>query len=165
VISPIFATTADAVAVLESPATAAANLGVSFEILARGRAGEAPVNRTELEADYVTNMTLQFTILGRGDRGIILDVLSGQFSLNSTIYTFDLGRGFAARPVRSELNVTAIFGFRINMTGPDDVQAQLIFLGGIKRTTNHGPVLVMRGRLIVGDQVFVIGQLGRIHRV
>jgi hypothetical protein len=137
----------------------------TFEILARGRAGELPENRSEFEANIFTNMTLQFAILARGERGVILDVQEGHFSLNSTIFSFDVGRGFAARPVQSNLNVTATFGFRINMTGPEDIEAQLIFLGGVRRTPDYGPLLVMRGRLIIGDTTYVFGQLGRIFRV
>ena len=165
VISPIFATTADAVAVLESPATATAHVGRAFEVLARGRAGNAADNRSEFEADSSTNMTLEFTIIGRGERGVILGVVRGHFSLNSTLFSFIDGRGFAARPVQSDLNITATFGFRINMTGPGDIEAQLIFLGGVRGAPDYRPLLVMRGQLIIGNTIHVFGQLGRIFRV
>ncbi|MHA1769900.1 MAG: hypothetical protein ACTSV3_08670 [Candidatus Thorarchaeota archaeon] len=165
VISPIFATTADAAAVLESPVAATANLGQSFEILARGRAGDLPAERSEFKAIYFTNMTLRFTIVARGERAVLLDVLGGRFSLNSTVFLFDEGIGFAARPERSDLNVTVVFRFKINMTGPDGVEAQLVLLGGVKRVPGRAPLLIMRGLVTVGSSAYVFRQLGRIHRI
>ena len=163
--NPLLATTADAAAVLDSPSAAAANLGVSFEIVARGRAGVQPTPEAAFEGTHSTTMTLEFVIEERATRGVLLSITRGEISLNGTVFVFDEGVGFAARPEVGTLNVTVVFGFRINVTGPSGESAELVFLGGVRRTQRVGPLLIMRGQLVAGETVFMLGQLGRIHRV
>jgi hypothetical protein len=51
------------------------------------------------------------------------------------------------------------------MTGPNGEEAQLEFHGRVKRTQDRGPLLLMKGRLVLEEQIFVFGQIGRIHRI
>ncbi len=162
---PLFTVTADAAAVLESPAAATASVGDSFEILARGRGGFRVDNREDFLANCKTRMSLQFLIARQGERGVLLEVLAGDLSLNDTIFSFDDGAGFAGRPQDERLNGTIVFGFRINMTGPQGESAQLEFIGRVRRTEDNGPFLFMKGRLTIGEVIFVFAQIGRIHRV
>jgi len=155
---PMFTATVDAATVLESPAAATASVGDSFEILARGRGGLRVENREDFLANYKTRMSLEFMIARQGERGVLLEVITGDFALNDTIFTFDDGAGFAGRPQNERLNGTIVFGFRINMTGAQGESAQL------RRTENNGPFLFMKGRLTIGEEVFVFAQIGRIHR-
>lgn len=164
VASPSFATT-DAALVLESPAATTASIGDSFLIHARGRAGIQPEERDDFVANYFTEMDLEFRIIRRGERGVILEVLSGSFSLNSTIYAFDEGLGVAGKPQNERFNGTElVFGFRINATGPSGESIELAFLGGVKRNQDIRPILIMKGRVILSDTTFVFGQLGMIQR-
>jgi len=162
---PLMTTTVDAASVLEKEAAATASIGDTFEILARGRGGYTLEDMESFEADYLTNMTLEFTITRRGELGVLLEVLDGHFSLNETIFEFDEGLGIAGRPVEGRFNGTIVFGFRINVTGPNGEVAQLEFRGIVKRTLEHGPLLIMQGRLVLEDQTFVFRQIGRIHRI
>jgi hypothetical protein len=162
---PLMATTVDAASVLEKEAAAISSIGNSFEILARGRGGYTLENMDEFEAAYFTQMNLDFTITRRGERGVVLDVLNGHFSLNDTTFDFDEGFGIAGRPEVGIFNGTIVFGFRINVTGPNGENAQLEFRGIVKRTQEHGPLLIMQGRLVLENQVFVFRQIGRIHRI
>lgn len=161
---PMFTATVDAATVLESPAAATASIGDSFEILARGRGGFRVENREDFLANYKTRMSLEFMIARQGERGVLLEVLTGDFALNDTIFTFIDGVGFAGRPLNERLNGTIVFGFRINMTGAQGESAQLEFIGRVRRTENNGPFLLMKGRLTIGEEVFVFAQIGRIHR-
>jgi hypothetical protein len=163
--SPMFTTTADAAVVLESPAAAAASVGDSFGIVARGRGGFRTDSIEEFTANYQTQMSLNFLIARRGERGVLLQVLTGTFSINDTVYSFNDGIGFAGRPQDGRFNKTIVFGFRINVTGPSGERGQLEFIGRVRRTESNGPFLVMRGRLILGDSAFVFAQIGRIHRI
>jgi hypothetical protein len=165
VASPVFTTTADAAVALESPAAAAASIGDSFGIVARGRGGFRADALEEFTANYQTRMSLDFLIARRGERGVLLQVLTGTFSINDTIYSLDDGVGFAGRPQDERLNGTIVFGFRINVTGPDSESGQLEFIGRVRRTESNGPFLIMRGRLILGNLIFVFAQIGRIHRI
>jgi hypothetical protein len=161
---PTFAT-ADAALVLESPAAAIASIGDPFLIQARGRAGIQTNDREDFQANYLTKMNLQFRILHRADRGVVLEVLSGNFSLNSTIYTFEEGIGIAGKPQNERFNGTElVFGFRINATSPEGNSAEIVLFGGVKRNQDIRPTLIMKGRLIVDDIAYVFGQLGRINR-
>ena len=162
---PMFTATVDAATVLESPAAATASVGDSFEIIARGRGGSKVDNRKDFIANYQTRMSLDFLIARQGVRGVILEVIDGDFALNDTIFSFDDGLGFAGRPQDERLNGTIVFGFRINMTGPQGEIAQLEFLGCVRRTGDNGPFLFMKGRLTIGETIFVFAQLGRIHRI
>ncbi len=162
---PLVTTPVDAAAVLETEAAATASIGDSFEILARGRGGFALDDMEDFEADYLTRMDLEFKIIRRGERGVLLEVLDGHFSLNDTIFDFDEGLGIAGRLEEGLFNGTIVFGFRINVTGPNGEEAQLEFRGFVKRTQELGPLLVMQGRLVLDDQVFVFRQIGRIHRI
>ena len=163
---PLMTTTVDAASVLEREAAVTASIGDTFEILARGRGGNTLEDMDEFKADYLTHMDLEFTITRRGERGVLLEVLDGHFSLNDTIFEFDEGGlGIVGRPEEGRFNGTLVFGFRINVTGPDGEVAQLAFRGIVKRTFEHGPLLVMQGRLVQEDQVFVFRQIGRIHRI
>jgi hypothetical protein len=164
VAAPMFTVPADAAAVLESPTAATASVGDSFGIVARGRGGPRVEIREDFLANYPTQMNLNFLIARQGEHGVILEVLDGEFALNDTTFTFDDGLGFAGRPQDERLNGTIVFGFRINMTGPQGENAQLEFLGRVRRTENNGPFLVMKGRLTIGEVIFVFAQAGRIHR-
>ena len=85
--------------------------------------------------------------------------------MNDTLFEFDEGLGIAGRPEEGRFNGTIVFGFRINVTGPNGEVAQLEFRGFVKRTQEHGPLLIMQGRLVLDNQVFVFRQIGRIHRI
>jgi len=161
---PSFATT-DAALVLESPAAATARIGDSFLIQARGRAGVQTDEREDFQVNYLTKMNLEFRILHRGERGVVLEVLGGSFVLNSTVYTFEEGMGVAGKPQNERLNGTElVFGFRINATSPEGNSAEIVLLGGVRRNQDIRPTLIMKGRLIVDDIAYVFGQLGRIKR-
>jgi hypothetical protein len=162
---PLMTTTVDAASVLETEAAATASIGDTFEILARGRGGYTLEDMEEFEVDYLTQMNLEFTITRRGERGVLLKVLDGSFSLNDTTFEFDEGLGIAGRPEEGRFNGTIVFGFRINVTGPNGEVAQLEFRGFVKRTQERGPLLIMQGRLVLEDQIFVFRQVGRIHRI
>jgi len=162
---PLIASTVDAASVLEKEAAATASIGDTFEILARGRGGYTLEDMTNFEAVYFTQMNLEFTIIRRGERGVLLEALDGHFSLNDTIYEFDRGFGIVARPEEGRFNGTMVFGFRINATGPNGEVAQLEFRGIVKRTQEHGPLLIMQGQLVLENQTFVFRQVGRIHRI
>jgi hypothetical protein len=165
VVSPVFITTADAATVLESPAAATAAIGDSFEIVARGRGGFRVGDLKEFEADYQTRMSLDFTIARRGERGVLLQVLACAFSINGSILSFDDGVGFAGRPQSELSNGTIVFGFRINVTGTSGESGQLELIGRVTRSQTSGPLLFMRGRLVLGESIFVFAQIGRIHRI
>jgi len=162
---PLMTTTVDAASVLEKEAAATASIGDTFEILARGRGGFTIEDMEDFKANYLTQMELDFKITRRGERGVMLEVLDGHFSLNDTTFDFDEGLGLAGRPEEGTFNGTIVFGFRINVTGPNGEEAQLEFRGFVKRTQELGPLLLMRGRLVLEDQVFVFRQIGRIHRI
>jgi len=162
---PLMTSTADAASVLEKEAAATTSIGNTFEIQARGRGGYTLEDMENFEADYFAQMNLEFTITRRGERGVLLEVLDGHFLLNDTTYDFDEGLGIVARPEQGRFNGTMVFGFRINITGPNDEVAQLEFRGIVKRTQEHGPLLIMQGRLVIENQVFVFRQVGRIHRI
>ena len=162
---PLMTTTVDAASVLEKEAAATASIGDSFEILARGRGGFTIEDMENFEADYLTRMELDFKITRRGERGVLLEVLDGHFSLNDTTFDFDEGLGIAGRPEEGRFNGTIVFGFRINVTGPNGEEAQLEFRGFVKRTQERGPLLLMQGRLVLDDQVFVFRQIGLIHKI
>ena len=162
---PLMTTTVDAASVLENEAAATASIGDTFEILARGRGGYTLEDMENFKAEYLTSMALEFTITRRGERGVLLEVLDGKFSLNDTTFAFNEGFGIAGRPEQGRFNGTIIFGFRINVTGSDGEVAQLEFRGIVKRTQEHGPLLIMKGRLVLEGQIFVFRQLGRIHRI
>lgn len=161
---PLLTNTADAAAVLESDSAASANLGKPFRIVARGRAFLKPAEGRPNQTFYVTEMSLEFLIQQRGNRGVLLSVSGGELLLNDSLYVFDEGVGFAARPEEGSLIVAVVFGFRINMTGPNGEATILSFVGGIKRTHRAGPVLIMRGSLTMGDTKVMLAQLGRIHQ-
>jgi len=165
IVFPLMTSTVDAASVLETEAAATASIGDSFEILARGRGGFTIEDMENFEADYLTRMELDFKISRRGDRGVLLEVLDGHFSLNDTTFDFDEGLGIAGRPEESKFNGTIVFGFRINVTGPNGEEAQLGFRGFVKRTEERGPLLLIQGRLVLDDQVFVFRQIGIIHRI
>lgn len=162
---PLMTTTVDAASVLEREAAATASIGDTFEILARGRGGFTIEDMENFEANNLTRMDLEFTIIRRGERGILLEVLGGHFSLNDTTFEFDEGLGIVGRPEEGGFNGTLVFGFRISITDSNGEIAQLEFRGIVKRTLEHGPLLVMQGRLVQEDQVFVFRQIGRIHRI
>jgi len=162
---PLMTSTVDAASVLEKEAAATASVGNTFEILARGRGGYTLDKMDEFKANFLTHMNLEFTITRRGERGVLLEVLDGHFSLNDTAYDFNRGLGIVARPEEGRFNGTMVFGFRINVTDLDGTVAQLEFRGIVKRTQEHGPILVMQGRLILENQIFVFRQIGRIHRI
>ncbi len=162
---PSFATI-DAASVLESPSAATASIGDSFLIQARGRAGVQTDEREDFQISYLTGMNLEFKILRRGDRGVVLEVIGGSFSLNSTVYAFEEGMGVAGKPQNERLNGTElVFGFRINGTSPEGNSVEILLLGGVRRNQDIRPILIMKGRLIVDDIAYVFGQLGRIKRV
>ena len=163
--SPMLIAPADAASVLEKETTANASIGEAFEILARGRGGFRTESIEDFKANYVTQMKLHFLFSRRVERGVVLDVLDGSFSMNETSFTFDTGLGIAGRPTQGTDNGTIVFGFRINMTSSSNATAQLEFVGRVKRTQYFGPVLIMKGRLTIDGQIFVFGQIGRIHRL
>lgn len=162
---PLMTTTVDAASVLETEAAVNANIGNTFEVLARGRGGYTIEDMNEFKADCLTQMDLEFTITRSGEHGVLLEVLHGSFSLNDTLFEFDEGLGIAGRPEEGRFNGTIIFGFRINVTGLNGEPAQLEFRGRVRRTQEHGPLLFMQGRLVLENQIFVFRQIGRIHRI
>ena len=162
---PLMTTTVDAATVLEKEAAAAASIGNSFEILARGRGSFKTEDIEDFQVNYRTRMNLCFLIAFKGERGVILQILEGSFAINETDYSFDDGIGVAGRPTQGDFNGTIIYGFRINVTSSTEEIGQLEFVGRVERTQNYGPLLIMKGRLTLDEQSFVFGQIGRIHRI
>lgn len=163
--SPMLTATADAALVLESPAAATASIGDSFGIVARGRGGFRADDLNDFTANYQARMNLDFLIARHGERGVILQAITCTFSINNSIYNIDDGVGFAGRTQRSQINGTILFGFRINVSDSCGDTGQLEFIGQVRRTENYGPLLIMRGRLVLDNMVFVFAQVGSIHRV
>ncbi|TFG34485.1 hypothetical protein EU527_02885 [Candidatus Thorarchaeota archaeon] len=161
---PMLTTTVDAASVLEREAAAAASIGDTFEILARGRGGIKSESVESFQANFKTQMELCFLLSLRGEYGVVIEVLEGHFSINDTRYSFDNGLGIVGRPTQGEFNGPIIFGFRINVTNTAEEIAQLEFVGRVRRTQDYGPLLLMKGQMTLDTQVFVFGQIGRIHR-
>ncbi len=159
---PLLTTSVDAAAVLESEATARAAIGDSFSIEARGEAGF----RTEdTESRALTKMHLEFEIVRNGTRGVMFEVTSGYLVMNYSRYSVTEGLGFAGRPDEGRFNNTIVFGFRLNMTGADDTDISVGFLGFVVRNQDSKPVLVMRGQITVDDLVYNLLQRGIIQRL
>ena len=163
--SPLLIASVDAAAVLEKETAAAASIGDAFEILARGRGGFRNDSISTFEANYITQMKLQFLLSYKAQNGVVLEVLNGYFSINDTSFTFENGKGIAGRPAQGAFNGTIVFGFRINMTNSVGTSAQLEFVGRVKRVLYYGPLLIMKGKLIIDGQFFAFGQIGRIHKI
>jgi len=152
----------DAAAVLDSPQVTTANIGNSFSIDAMGEAfsysASSPVR-------VLTKMHIEFTIVHNATRGVVFEITSGLFAMNSTYYSAASGLGLAGRPVQGHLNQTIVFGFRINMTGADGAHIQLTFRGYVDRSTAGKPVLYMRGRITLETSLYNLVQRGRIHKL
>jgi hypothetical protein len=160
---PLLATPTDAASVLETTNATGAELGDAFYINSRGRA--AAKNDDENIIRALTKMHIKFTLTRKGRRGVLFEITSGTFTLNSTQFSFSEGIGFAGRPMEGQFNDTVIFGFRFNMTESDGTFAEVGLLGRVKRTEEHGPVLVMKGRIIFNGLTYGFIQAGKIQRM
>ena len=152
----------DAAAILDTPHSAATNIGNSFSIDA---VGEALYLNDTASDRALTKMHIEFTIVRNGSRGVFFLVSSGSFKMNYTSYSMTDGIGIAARPEQSPFNTTLVFGFRVNMTQDDGKIVQLSFRGFVDRFEADRPILYMRGRITFDNLVYNLIQRGRIHRL
>ncbi len=152
----------DAASVLDTSYAPAASVGDVFSINAWG---EIAAKIDDDLSRALTEMHLEFELVEKGQRGVRFDVLSGYFIINSTRYEVTEGVGFAGVPKEGRFNGTLVFGFRFNMTESGEELVQVGFLGKVVRTEEHGPILFMRGRILVDDLTYALGQRGRIHRI
>lgn len=162
---PMLTLSVDAASVLENEDAAIARIGDSFEIIAKGRGGFNSNAIEEFQANYKIQMKFNFLIACKGERGVLFESLNGHLSINDTSYTFDNGMGIAGLPTKGKFNDTLVFGFKINLTDSDEQTSQLEFIGRVLRTQNHGPLLLMKGRVTFDGQILVFGVIGRIHRI
>jgi hypothetical protein len=160
---PLMATPTDAASILETTNAKGAEIGAAFCIDSRGQA--AAKNDTENIIRALTKMHIEFTLARKGRRGVLFEITYGTFILNSTEFSFSEGLGFAGRPKESRFNNTVVFGFRFNMTDSDGKFAEVGFVGRVKRTEEHGPVLVMKGRMNFNGFTYGFIQAGKIHRM
>ncbi len=152
----------DAASVLDTTYAPAASIGDVFSINAWG---EIAAKTDDDFSRALTEMHLEFELVEKGRRGVRFDVLSGYFIINSTRYEVTEGVGFAGVPEEGRFNGTLVFGFRFNMTESGEEIMQVGFLGKVVRTEERGPILFMRGRILVDDLTYALGQRGRIHRI
>jgi hypothetical protein len=156
------ATPTDAASVLDTAYAPAASIGDVFSINAWG---EIAAKTNDDFSRALTEMHLEFELVEKGRRKARFHVLSGYFIINSTRYEVTEGVGFAGVPEDGRFNGTLVFGFRFNMTESGEEIAQVGFLGKVVRTEERGPILFMRGRVLVDDLTYALGQRGRIHRI
>ncbi|MFW9920757.1 MAG: hypothetical protein ACFFED_14225 [Candidatus Thorarchaeota archaeon] len=152
----------DAAAILDTPRSAAANVGNSFSVDAMGEA--LYLNDTD-SIRALTNMHIEFTIVRNGSRGVIFLVSSGSFVMNYTRFSVNDGVGYAGRPQSDSYNRTLVFGFRLNLTDDDGIPLQLSFRGFVDQSEGFRPVLFMRGRITFENLQYYLVQRGTIHRI
>ena len=160
---PLLVTPTDAASVLETTNARGAEIGDAFYIDSRGGAIANDSDGNKIRA--LTKMHIEFTLTRRGLRGVIFEVTSGTFTMNYTQFSFSKGVGVAGRPTEGRFNGTVVFGFKFNMTDPDGRLAEVGLLGKVKRTEEHGPVLVMKGRINLDGLTYSFIQAGKIHRI
>jgi hypothetical protein len=153
----------DAASILETTNARGAELGDAFYIDSRGEAAAKDMDERIIRA--LTKMHIEFILTRKGQRGVIFEVTSGSFTMNFTKFSFSEGVGFAGRPSEDKFNGTVIFGFKFNMTDSDGRVARVGLLGKVKRTEEHGPVLVMKGRIEFDGLTYSFIQAGKIHRI
>ncbi len=153
----------DAASVLDTAYAPAASVGDVFSIDAWGEIA-AKTDDDDLSR-ALTEMHLEFELVEKGRRSVRFNILSGYFIINSTRYEVTEGVGFAGVPEEGRFNGTLVFGFRFNMTESGEEIVQIGFLGKVVRTEERGPILLMRGRVLVDDLTYALGQRGRIHRI
>ncbi|MFX0106987.1 MAG: hypothetical protein ACFE7R_01765 [Candidatus Hodarchaeota archaeon] len=158
----MFAAPVDAATVLETENARGAEVGDSFHIKALGQAG-VRVNGELVRA--LTNMEIDFELAEKGSRRVRFEITNGFFEMNYTRFLLTEGVGAAGRPAEGEFNGTIVFGFRFNCTSEDDSSAEVILVGKVVRTEDNGPVLVMKGRITIGNVDYLFRQLGRIQRI
>ena len=152
----------DAASVLDTAHAPAASVGDVFSINAWG---EIAARTDDDLSRALTEMHLEFELVEKGQRGVRFTVISGYFIINSTRYEVTEGVGFAGVPEEGRFNGTLVFGFRFNMTEFGEKIDQVGFLGKVVRTEERGPILFMRGRVLIDDLTYALGQRGRIHRI
>ena len=158
---PVFVVPTDAAAVLDAPDAARVEIGDAFVIDARG---EGNSRDTSDISRILTKMHLEFEVSDRRERGVIFAITSGSFVANYTQFSLIDGLGAAGRPEEGRFNETVTFIFRLNLTGPEGEVIQIKIFGFVQRTENFGPVLFMRGLVILDGIEYVLSQLGRISR-
>ena len=162
-ILPLLVAPIDAASVLETTNANGAEIGDGFYIDSRGGARANDSEGNLIRA--LLKMHIEFTLTRKGRRGVIFDVTSGTFTMNFTQFSFSDGIGFAGRPTDGKFNGTVVFGFRFNMTDSTGRIAEVGLLGRVKRTEEHGPVLVMKGRIDFDGLTYGFIQAGKIHRL
>ena len=160
---PLLITPTDAASVLETTNARGAEVGDAFYIDSRGRAAANDSDGNIIRA--LLKMHIEFSLTRKGRRGVIFEVTSGTVTMNYTQFSFSEGVGFAGRPTEGRFNGTVVFGFKFNMTDSDGGLAEVGLLGKVKRTEEHGPVLVMKGRIDYGGLTYCFIQAGKIHRI
>ncbi|UCE09161.1 MAG: hypothetical protein JSW61_09275 [Candidatus Thorarchaeota archaeon] len=157
-----FVVTTDAASVLENSERMKVEVGDAFYIDAWG----AGSSRDNVEDSRVlTEIHLEFEVSMRGERGVVFNLISGSFVANYSHYILAEGVGAAGRPGQGRFNGTITFVFRFNLTGSLGETVQITLLGGVKRTENRGPVLVMAGSVALDGIDYRLWQMGRIHRL
>jgi hypothetical protein len=160
---PLLVAPTDAASVLETTNAKGADLGDAFQINARGGAAAKVSDESIIRA--LTKMRIDFTLARRCQRGVVFEITSGSFTLNDTQFSFFEGIGFAGCPKEGRFNGTVVFSFKCNMTDSEGKLAQVGLLGKVERTEEHGPVLVMKGRIDYDGLTYGFIQAGKIQRI
>jgi hypothetical protein len=117
------------------------------------------------DSRVLTEIHLEFELSMRGERGVVFTLTSGSFVANYSHYILIDGVGAAGRPGQGRFNGTITFVFRFNMTGTNGETVQITLLGGVKRTEDRGPILVMTGSIAMDGIDYRLWQLGRIYKL
>ncbi len=152
----------DAAAILDTHHTAAANIGNSFSIDAKGEALSLNDNDG---IRVLARMHIEFTKVHHGSRGVIFQVTSGTLMMNYTSLTDVDGIGLAGQAQSGLFNQTLVFGFRINMTNDAGLPVRLTFGGFVDRFETFRPILSMQGRITFEDLQYYLSLRGRISRI
>ncbi|MGQ4871405.1 MAG: hypothetical protein ACP6IT_06175 [Candidatus Thorarchaeota archaeon] len=110
-------------------------------------------------------MHLEFCVQGMGDRRVYLNVTSGLVTIGETQLTVVEGIGVIGRPTEGRFRGRIVFGIRLNLTSVDGNNATISIRGTVRHTHDHGPVLLMRGRILIDGDVHGLAQIGRASRI
>ncbi len=160
VLIPLAMQPIDAASALEEPTSTLVQVGdlVSLDAKGKGR-----LNGKE-QVQVLTKMHLELRVSQTAMRRVSFDVLRGCLILNNSHYTVVAGVGIAGRSQHARFNTSVCFIFRINMTGPAGEDVSLTIHGGVKKTQEHGRVLIMRCITNIDGIEYVLWQVGRAHR-
>ncbi len=159
---PTFVASIGNTSVLESSKTSKIAIGDSFVIRARGI-----TNSSSDYSDTHTRTRMRITIqtVRIDQRGIRLNVTGGQFYLGHTKYNVADGFGIVGCLKESRFNNTIVFGFRLNMTGPDGELAELFFKGILLPSKKQMHIVAIRGILSLESLDIGLAQRGVIHKI